>query len=103
MVENNNIPPITPRANERKLINLAMKLAEKQLRDGTASAQVISHFLRLATVKEELELERIRSDISVAKAKEKQMESASEIKKMFEDAINAMKSYGPPERGDEYE
>lgn len=87
------IPAKNPRENERRLINLAMKLAEKQLRDGTASSQVISHFLKLATVKEELELEKIRSDIRVSDAKEKQLQSYEDIKGLLSDAMEAMKSY----------
>ena len=40
--------PINPEARENLLVSLAIDLAEKQLREGSASAQVITHYLKLA-------------------------------------------------------
>ena len=73
----------TPRKTARTVeerqdqaINLAYELAEKQLRDGTASAMVTTHFLKLATEKERLEREKLENETKLSLAKSKQMEKA---------------------------
>lgn len=96
------IPAKTPQENERRLINLAMQLAEKKLAEGSASSQLICHFLKLATTKEELELEKLRSDIRVADAKEKQLQSYEDIKSLLTGAMDAMKSYSSLGGDDHY-
>lgn len=87
------VPARTAKARENQLINLAIDLAERQLRDGSATSQVITHFLKLATVREQLENEKLRTDLRVSEAKIKQMESQTSSEELFEKAINALKSY----------
>lgn len=87
------LPGRTPKARENQLINLAIDLAEKQLMDGSASSQVITHFLKLATVKEQLENEKLRSDLRVADAKIQQMKAQEDIGTLFQAAMDALKSY----------
>ena len=55
-------PALSPDARENQLISLAVDLAEKQLREGTASSQVITHFLKQSTAKAELEKEKLRKE-----------------------------------------
>ena len=50
-------PALTPEARENQLISLAVDLAEKQLQEGTASSQVITHYLKLGSTKEKIEKE----------------------------------------------
>lgn len=94
----------TPKGRENQLINLAIDLAEKQLRDGSASSQVITHFLKLATTKEQLENDKLRADLRVAEAKIESFKSQTDIKELYEQAINALKSYtiGSSEVQDDY-
>lgn len=84
------------------MINLAVNLAEQQLRDGTASSQVITHFLKLGTTKAELEKEKLRNENEVLKAKAKSIESAEEVKVLYENALKAMRNYGGYGDPDEY-
>lgn len=86
-------PAKTAKARENQLINLAVDLAERQLRDGSATSQVITHFLRLATTKEQLENQKLRSDLELAKAKIKQIEQSSMSEETYAKAIEAMRSY----------
>lgn len=96
-------PALNPEARENQLISLAVDCAEKQLREGTASSQVITHFLKLATEKERLEREKIRQEIELQKAKTKALASDEEIKAMYKDAIDAMKKYsGYGDQDDDY-
>lgn len=97
-------PARTPAARENQLINLAVDLAERKLRDGTASSQIITTLLHLATSKNQLEMEKLRSDLRVSDAKVKQMEDQAYSKDLYEKAIAAFRSYsGSGEPMDEYD
>ena len=86
-------PPITPEAKENQMISLAMDLVEKRLRDGSASSQETTHFLKLATVKARKELEILEEQKKLITAKTEELESRKETKAMFEAAIKAMRTY----------
>ncbi len=75
------------------MIALAVDLAERQLMEGTASSQVITHFLKLGTTKAELEKEKLKRENKVLEAKAKAIESSEEIKVLYENALRAMKDY----------
>lgn len=83
----------TVKARENQLINLAVDLAERQLKDGSATSQVITHFLKLATVREQLENDKLRSDLKLAEAKVQQIHSEEEKNELYLKALAAMKSY----------
>lgn len=96
-------PPLTPEARESQLISLAVDLAEQQLRDGTASSQVISHFLKLGSTRAELEKEKLRSEAELAKTKAENLRAQERQDEMFQKAIEAMRVYqGAGGRADEY-
>lgn len=80
-------------AREAQLITLATNLAEKQLREGTASSQVIAHYLRLGTSRERLEQERIRNENELAKAKTESIKAQQKNEALYEEALNAFRSY----------
>jgi hypothetical protein len=87
------------------MIALAVDLAEQQLIEGTASSQVITHFLKLGTTKAELEKEKLRRENEVLSAKAKAYQSGEEMKELCENAIKAMRDYtgqGDPDEYDEY-
>lgn len=86
-------PALTPEARENQLISMAIDLAEKQLRDGTAASQVITHFLKLGSSKERLEKERLEEENKLLRAKTEAIESAKDIKGLYEKALKAMKMY----------
>ena len=68
-------PALTPEARENQLVSLAVDLAEQQLRDGTASSQVITHYLKLGSTKERLEKEKLEEENKLLKAKTEAMQS----------------------------
>jgi predicted transcriptional regulator len=80
-------------ARENQMIALAVDLAEKQLMEGTASSQVITHYLKLGSTKERLEKEMMEEQKKLLKAKTEALESAAEIKELYENALNAMREY----------
>lgn len=87
-------PAIGVAAREQQLISLAVDLAEKKLRDGTASNQLICHYLKLATTREQLEKEKIEREILQLDAKTQAIQSTARLEELFTKAISAMKSYG---------
>lgn len=95
-------PALTPEARENQMIALAVDLAEQQLRDGTASSQVITHFLKLATRREQIEREIMEKQKELISAKTENLKSAKRIEELYEDAIKAMKNYGGHGDQDEY-
>lgn len=86
-------PARTPEEQEQKMINLAFQLAEKKLRDGTASSQVITHFLQLGTEKAKLEREKLRAETDLAQAKVTAVESATTSDEIYRNALDAMRRY----------
>ena len=95
-------PAISTEARESQLISAAVDLAEKQLIEGTASSQVITHYLKLGTAKEKLEREKLEQEIEILRAKTKAMESAEEVEKLYRDALNAMRNYSGQGESDDY-
>lgn len=86
-------PAISPEARENQLISLAIDLAEKQLREGTASSQVISHYLKLGTTREKLEQEMKQEELKLVKAKTEALQSQKRLEEKYTAALEAMKSY----------
>lgn len=93
---------INPEARENQMISYAMDLAEQQILDGTASSQVITHFLKLGTEKERLEREKLKQENELLKAKAHSLESSEEVKIMYEEAIKAMRTYSGNGEPDDY-
>lgn len=87
-------PALTPEARENQMIALAVDLAEQQLRDGTASSQVITHFLKLATKKEQIEREILERQKDLITAKTEALQSSKKIEELYANAITAMRNYG---------
>lgn len=86
-------PAFTEEAREKQLIGLAVDLAEKQLLEGTASSQVITHFLKLATAKTQLEQEKLQRENELLRVKAESIQSQERTEALYLDAIEAMKRY----------
>ena len=86
-------PALTPEARENQLICMATDLAEQQLRDGTASSQVITHYLKLGTTKERIEREILEKQKELISAKTKALVDTADMKELYAEAIKAMRKY----------
>lgn len=86
-------PATTPEARENQLISLAVDLAEKQIREGSASAQVVSHYLKLGSSREKLEQLRLEKENDLLDAKREAIASAQRVEEMYTKALDAMRSY----------
>ena len=88
-------PARTPEARINQLIAASINLAEKQILEGTASSQVITHFLKLAANKdkEKLEIEKLKEENELLKAKTENLKSAKRVEQLYTDALDAMRIY----------
>lgn len=86
-------PGLTPESRENQMIALAVDLAEKQLLEGTASSQVITHFLKLGSTKERLEKEKLEEENKLLRARTEALQSAKRVEELYSDAIAAMRKY----------
>lgn len=97
-------PATTPDGRENQLISLAYDLAERQLVEGTASSQVVTHFLKAASTRERLEQERLQHENLLLSAKREQIASGQRMEELYDKAIKAMRGYsGQPDELDDEE
>lgn len=96
-------PAATVGSRESQLIAAAYDLAERQILEGKASAQVITHFLKLGTEREKLERKRLEQENLLLEAKASALASATESKELYENAIKAFRTYSGQAEDDEYE
>lgn len=86
-------PALTPEARENQLISLAVDLVEQRLIDGTASSQETTHFLKLGSIKNRLEMEKLEEENRLLKAKTESIQSQKRVEELYAEALNAMRSY----------
>lgn len=101
--QSRKLPPAkTPEARENQLVAMAVDLAERQLRDGTATSQVITHFLKMGSTKEKIEKEILEKQKELITAKTEALKSQKRIEDLYANALNAMRRYsGVSELDDE--
>lgn len=96
----------TPDGRETQLVAAAVDLAERQLQDGTASAQVITHYLKLGSSRERLEQERMAMEVELMKAKKEGMAAMARTEELLGKALEAFRSYSgedPSSQDDGYD
>ena len=96
-------PALTPEARENQMIALAVDLVEQRLLDGTASSQETTHFLKLGSMKNRLEMEKLQEENRLLKARTEALQSAKRVEELYSEAIKAMRRYsGQGSDEDEY-
>ncbi len=101
MARRKETPARSPEARMNQLVNLAVDDTERRLRNGTASSQIITALLKLATTKAQLELEKLRSDIALQKAKEQEIDNSANNEMYAKEALAAFRSYKGDSMDDE--
>ena len=94
-------PALTPEARENQMIALAIDCAEKQMREGTASSQVITHYLKLGSMREKLEREKLEEENKLLRAKTENLESAKRSEEFYNRVLAAYFSYSGQEAEDD--
>lgn len=86
-------PATTPEGRENEMVSIATDLAEEQIRNGTASSQVITHYLKLGSTRERLEQQRLEHENELTRVKIESLESQKRVEELYQEAIVAMRSY----------
>lgn len=86
-------PAMSLESHQNQMISLANKCAEEQLRKGTASSQIICHYLKMGSERERLAVEQARADLELTRAKTKAIESSERMDEMFTKALKVFSSY----------
>ena len=94
-------PATSPEAQEQYMINLTMQLVERRLREGTASSAETTHFLKLATMKADLEKKKLEEENKLLRAKTETLENAKDTKEMYANVLKAMAKYNGVDEGDD--
>ncbi len=95
-------PALSPEARENQMISLAMDLAEQQLRDGTASSQLITEFVKRGSTKARIEQEILVEQKELIEAKTQSLQSAQRIEELYKNALDAMRNYSGQGDLDDY-
>lgn len=90
------IPEKTPEGREQQLEALAMDLVERRLREGTASSAETVHFLKQASSRNKLEMEKMRYENRKIEAQTHAINNLEDQTKLFQDAVKAMRGYIMP-------
>lgn len=94
-------PATSPEGRENQLIALATDLAESRLREGTASAQEIVHFLKMGSPREQAEREKMAYEAELLRARTDAVTSGRDMGELLDRAMKAFRGYsGQPEEGD---
>ena len=94
-------PALSPESREGQLVSLAVDLAEQQLRDGTASSQVITHYLKLGSTLAKIDRDIKLEELKLIAAKTEQLKSMKRSEALMEKAIKAFREYSGNGRPDE--
>lgn len=99
VTEPSNLPPLatTLEGREDQLIGAAMDLVERRIHEGTASAQETVHFLKLGSVRNQLEQTKLRSENEVLATRVKEMESRQSSEGLYAEALKAFRGYAGQE------
>lgn len=95
-------PALSPESRENQMIALAERCAEQQLLDGTASSQVITHYLKLGSLKARKELEMLEMEKDLIAAKTEALKSQKRVEELYSEALKAMRNYNGQGDPDEY-
>lgn len=86
-------PATTPEGRESHLVSLAFDLVERRLREGTATSQETTHFLKLGSSREQLEQQRLQHENELMKVRVEAMESQKKVEELYKNALDAMRTY----------
>lgn len=92
-IQRKSAPALDPEARENQMIGLAVNQAEQMLMEGRAPTQIVVHYLKLATTKNQLEKEKLRKENVLLEAKANAIESAARSEELYAKAIEAMREY----------
>lgn len=96
-------PAATVEGRENQITALAVDLIEKQIREGTVSATVLSHYAKTSSSQHMLEMENLKKKNALLEAQVEAMGSQKETERLMGEAIKAFTSYQDGDQEEYYE
>lgn len=78
---------------ERENMFLATELAAKQLRDGTAKAQVVTHYLRMSSPREDIERRMMEAKIALLEGQLAACQNDMATQALIIEALESLREY----------
>lgn len=88
------VPATSPEARENQMIALAIDEAERQMREHTASPLIITHYLKLGSIKGQIEKEILERERELVTAKTDSLKASQKSEAFYNEVLSAMSSYG---------
>lgn len=86
-------PAKTLTAREQQLAHLATKEAEKRIRNGTATSQMLIFYSKMGSELEKLAKEKLENENKLLQAKTDAIASAKKVEELYSEALSAMREY----------
>lgn len=96
-------PALTPEARENQMISLAYDLVERRIRDGSATSQETTHFLKAGSQRSRMEIEKLRHENEMLRAKTDAIQSAKQDEELYKEVIDALQRYRGKDSEEEYD
>lgn len=96
-IKRRQAPGRTIESRENQLISMAVDLAARQIRNGTASSQVITHFLKLGSSQALLEKAKLDKENQLLQAKTEALQSQKRVEELYSNAMTAFRKYSGQE------
>ena len=86
-------PAMSLEGRDAQMASLAYDVVEQRMRDGTATSQETTYFLKLANKNQALEKIKLEKQIELLEAKTEQIKAAKRMDEVYMDAIAHFKIY----------
>lgn len=86
-------PARTPEQRNNQLIAMSFDAAEEMIRSGKATSQLLTHFLKQGTARDELEKTKLELEGQLLRARTDSLEAGEDIRALYEKAIEVMTEY----------
>lgn len=94
-------PAMTVEGRMSQLVNAAFDLAERRILEGTASSQELTYFLKAGSPQTQLELEKLREENKLLRAKTEALQAQVSNEALLDKALKAFRSYRGEDEGEE--
>jgi hypothetical protein len=86
-------PAVTPEQRNNQLIALSFDAAEEMITSGKATSQLLTHFLKQGTARDELERSKLELEAELLRARTDSIAASEDVRELLQKAIDSMTIY----------
>jgi hypothetical protein len=86
-------PAVTPEQRNNQLVSMSFDAAETMIMSGKATSQLLVHFLKQQTARDNLELAKLEKENLLLEARTSQISAGEDVRELYQEAIAAMTEY----------